>query len=146
MARATRGRSDQRKSPAARRLGYVIAIVVNFALLYLLDRQPGWHAASFLTPATAQVIGLVNAVLAAGLLLNVAYVLADPLWFRELGDLISAAIGLAAAIRILQVFPFSFGSGSPWNWIAKALLVLAIAGSGVAILAAIGRLLRGKRS
>lgn len=152
MARAVRSgpdqrdRRDRRASAGPRRVGYLIAIIINFALLYLLDRQPGWHSIGFLTPATAQVIGLVNMVLAIGLLLNVAYLVADPPWFRELGDLISAAIGLAAAILIWQVFPFTFGPGSPWHWIVRVLIVIAIAGSCLSIVTQIGKLLRGRRT
>jgi hypothetical protein len=38
--------------PASRRVGYVIAIAVNAALLIVLNAQPGWQGLSFLTSAT----------------------------------------------------------------------------------------------
>ena len=49
-----------RPAPVARRVGYVIAIAVNAALLYLLNTNPGWEAIPLVTAAADQVIGLVN--------------------------------------------------------------------------------------
>jgi len=124
----------RRPRPAGRRAGYLVVVVVNAALLFVLNGQPGWQALPFLTSATSQVLGLVNLSLAVGLAVNLVYLAHDPPWLKSLGDLLTAAIGLAVAIRLWQVFPFAF-HGS-WAWCATAvhvLLIVGIAGCGISI-------------
>jgi len=124
-----------RPRPPGRRVGYFIAVVVNAALLFVLNGQPGWQDLPFLTSATSQVLGLVNLSLAVGLAVNLVYLAYDPPWLKSLGDLLTAGIGLAVAIRLWQVFPFAF-HGS-WAWCATAvrvLLIVGIAGCGISIL------------
>jgi hypothetical protein len=128
------GAPTRRARPAGRRFGYLVAIAVNAALLFVLNGQPGWQAVPFLTSATSQVLGLVNLSLAAGLAVNLVYLAYDPRWLKSLGDLLTAAIGLAVAVRLWQVFPFAF-HGS-WAWCATAvriLLIVGIAGCGISI-------------
>ena len=62
------------------------------------------------------------------------YLAYDPPWLKSLGDLLTAGIGLAVAIRLWHVFPFAF-HGS-WAWCATAvrvLLIIGIAGCGISI-------------
>ena len=56
------------------------------------------------------------------------------------GDLVTTGIGLVTAIRIWQVFPFDLSSG--WSTAVRALLVIAIAGSCVALVVQIVSLAR----
>jgi len=124
----------RRPSAAARRVGYLVGIVVSVALLVILNGQPGWQALPFLTSDTSQVIGLVNLSLAVSLSVNVVYLFYDPPWLKSLGDLITSGIGLAVAIRIWQVFPFAFHSSAAWwSTAIRVLLILAIAGSAISI-------------
>ena len=124
----------RRPSAAARRVGYLVGIVVDAALLFVLNGQPGWQALPFLTSDTSQVIGLVNLSLAVSLAVNAVYLFYDPPWLKSLGDLITAGIGLAVAIRIWQVFPFTFqGSAAWWSTAVRVLLILVIAGSAISI-------------
>jgi hypothetical protein len=122
-----------RPSAAARRGGYAAGVIIGAALLFVLNAWPGWQWVPFLTSDTTQVLWLVNLSLAAGLAANVVYLAYDPPWLRSLGDLVTTSIGLAAAIRIWQVFPFDF-QGSAWSTVARVLLILAIVGSCIAIL------------
>jgi len=124
----------RRPSAAARRVGYLVGIVFSAALLFVLNGHPGWQALPFLTSDTSQVIGLVNLSLAVGLAVNVVYLFYDPPWLKSAGDLVTAGIGLAVAIRIWQVFPFAFHSSSAWwSTAVRVLLVLAIVGAAIAI-------------
>jgi hypothetical protein len=134
-----------RPGPAQRRSGYVGAILVNGLFLYALNRWPGWDAVPFLTPDTERVIGIVNASIVTGIVANAIYVLADPLRLRALGEIVTSAVGLAAVIGIWRVFPFDFSSGFPWDVVVRVLLVVAIVGCGIGILAALARLVRPPR-
>ena len=124
----------RRPSAAARRAGYLAGIVIGAALLFVLNGQPGWQALPFLTSDTSEVIGLVNLSLAVGLAVNLVYVFYDPAWLKSLGDLVTAGIGLAVAIRVWQVFPFAFhGSAAWWSTAVHVLLILAIVGSAITV-------------
>jgi len=124
----------RRPSQAARRTGYVIAMLVNVALLFAIYSWPGWEAAPFLTAATPQVLGWVSASLIAGLAANVVYLVTDPPWLKSLGDLVITGIGLGAMIRVWQVFPFDFGDASfDWAFVFRLLLIVGIVGSVVGL-------------
>lgn len=141
-------RSAPARRPAAwRRSGYVLAIIINGVLLYLINARPGWQAVPFLTPATREVVGLVNLALAVSIGASVVYVAWDPPRLRSAGDIVTTAVGLAAAIRIWQVFPFAFhGSASAWSVVVRVLLILAIVGSCIGILVQLVMLIRGART
>lgn len=123
-----------RPSVAARRVGYVVSVLVNIALLYLVNGWPGWEAVPFLTLDTQQVIGLVNTSIVASLLTNVVYLFYDAPWLRSFGDLATTAIGLAALISIWNVFPFDFEASSfDWAVLVRIGLVVGILGSAIGI-------------
>jgi hypothetical protein len=135
-----RRRPAGRPSAAARRAGYGLAIGFSAALLFILNGWPGWQAIPFLTSDTTQVLWLVNLTLAAGIAANAVYLAYDPPWLKALGDLATTGIGLATAIRIWQVFPFDLSSG--WAATVRALLVVCITGSCIALVVQIVTLAR----
>jgi hypothetical protein len=133
--------TDQARRPAgARRVGYCLAIGLGVALLVVLNAWPGWQAIPFLTSSTSQVLWLVNLSLAAGIAANVVYLAYDRPWVKSLGDLATTGIGLAAVIRIWQVFPFALPTG--WSAAVRVLLAVAIAGSCIALVAQLVSLAR----
>lgn len=120
-----------------------MSILINAALLYALNAWPTWHAVPFLTPRTAEVLGLVNASLIVGLIVNVVYlaVTSPPIW--ALGQLVVLAVGLAAAFQIWNVFPFDFGAYSfDWALVVRILLVVGIVGSIIGLIVQFGMLIR----
>jgi hypothetical protein len=133
----------RRPSVAVRRAGYVVAILVNTALLYVVNVWPGWQTLSFLTEDTRQVLGLVNLSMVAGLVANVVFLAHDAPWLKALGDLVTTGIGLAALIRVWQVFPFDFrGSSFDWALLARFVLAVAIVGSAIGMVVQFVSLLR----
>ena len=135
----------RKPSRSSRRLGYVVAIVINAVLLYVINRSPGWQAVPFLTDDTAQVLGLVNASILAGIVANCVYLVWDPRWLRAVGDIVTTSIGLAALVQLWSVFPFAFGAAAiNWELVARWVIGVGIAGSVIAIIVALyqlGRLL-----
>lgn len=127
-----------RSSVAARRAGYVVSLLIEAAMLYVINVQPGWDAVPFLTEDTALVLGWVNASIVVGLVANLVYLVRDPVWLKALGDLATTAVGLVALQRIWQVFPFDFGDSSfDWPLVVRILLGLGIVGSVIGILVAL---------
>lgn len=138
--------STERRRPAAatRRAGYAVSVLVNAALLYAVNVWPGWEAVPVLTGDTSLVIGLVNASILVNLAANVVYLLRDPRWLRSLGDVATTAVGLAALVRVWQVFPFDFGDSSfDWPLAVHILLGVAIVGSVIGIVAGLVSFVRG---
>ena len=127
----------------SRRVGYTVAMVLNVALLVLVNVVPGWQALPFLTDDFAAVLWLVNASIVVGVLANAVYVVHDPPWVRAVGDVVTTSVGLAALIRMWQVFPIDFAE--TWvdmDLVARWVLAVGIAGSVVGIVAGAARLVR----
>jgi len=122
--------------PASRRFGYVVGAAVNALLLYLINRNPGWEAVPFLTGDTVQVLGLVNASIAVGLVANVVYVAWDPTWLRSLGELVTTSIGVLALVRFWRVWPVDLPDPSAWAVIARIAVAAGIVGGLIGILVA----------
>lgn len=128
-------RPQPRPKPASRRFGYTIAMTVNAVLLYLVNVSPGWDAVPFLTHDTTQVIGWVNASIAAGIIANAFYLVMDQRWFRAVGDIVVTAIGLVSLLKVWQVFPFAFDDeGVPWHLIVRWVIAIGVAGSAIGII------------
>ncbi|MBO4206813.1 hypothetical protein [Micromonospora echinofusca] len=124
----------RRPSVGARRFGYLAAITVNVVLLTLINGRPGWRAVPFLTDAAGQVVGLVNASIVAGVVVTATYLRYDAPWWRSLGDLATSVVGLAALVRLWEVFPFAFPDPSvDWPLVARVVLAVSIAGTVVGI-------------
>jgi hypothetical protein len=136
MSTTTVGRG-RRASRGSRRVGYVVSVLLNLAVLYAINTWPGWEAVPFLTAETADVIDWVNLSIWVGVAANVLYLLADPVALKALGDVVTTAVGMVVVVRIWQVFPFDVSS--TWELVLRVLLVLGMVGSGIGILVALGR-------
>ena len=136
----SRRRTKARPSRAARRFGYVVAIVLNAAMLYAINVWPGWDVVPFLTDDTVDVLEVVNASIVSAMAANLVYVFRDPPRVKALGDVVTTVVGLVAMVVIWRVFPLDLSSG--WETVARALLAIGIVGSGIAIVTGIVRLVR----
>ncbi len=130
-------------SPRARRFGYAISALVIAIVAWAVNVWPGWDAVPFLTEETTQVLPLVNLSLLIGFLTNLAYLVADPPWFKALGTLLTAAISIAVLVRTLRVFPFDFGdSASTADAVTRGVLVFLIVASALGLVAQTVQLVR----
>lgn len=127
-------------SRAGRRVGYVVAVLVNATILVLLYGWPGWQAVPFLTAGTVLVLPAVNASVAVNLAANVLYVVTDPPWLKALGDAVTTTVGLVALWRLWTVWPFAFERGPvDWDLVARVVLLVGLVGSAIAIVVALVR-------
>jgi hypothetical protein len=120
-----------RPGAATRRVGYVFAVLFNLVFLWLLHVWPGWEAVPFLTSDFADVLWLVALTLWVGVGANLVYLVRDPRWLTALGAITSTVVGMLAAIRLWQVFPFDLSDG--WTVVFRIGLVVGIVGSAIAI-------------
>jgi hypothetical protein len=131
-ARRIGGRRANRPPVGVRRVGYLVAVLINAALLWLLHVWPGWEGVPFLTADFADVLWLVGLSLWVGVGANLLYLVLDPLWLTALGGLATTAIGLAAALRLWEVFPFDLDGA--WTTVVRVALVIGIVGAAIGIL------------
>ncbi|GGH91350.1 hypothetical protein ACFFGR_18985 [Arthrobacter liuii] len=112
------------------RSGNVGSVVVNALLLYGINIWPGWQVLPFLTSDMTRVLDLINASLIAGIVVNLVFVVIRARALMALGNLVVLGIGLAALLRLWEVFPFDFGtSWSGWPLVVRVFLALGIVGS-----------------
>lgn len=129
--------ASKRPAVGDRRVGYVVAVLVNVAALYAVNVWPGWQALPFLTEDMRLVLGLVNASMLVSIVANMVYFVADPRWLKALGDIVTTAVGIAALVRMWQVFPFDFsGSSFDWALVVRVAMGVAIGGSAIALVVA----------
>jgi hypothetical protein len=136
-------RAPSRPPRGARRSGYVAAAAINLVLLWLLHVTPGWEQLAFLTDEFVAITGLLTASFVAGVVVNVVYVLADPPWFRRLGEASTAAFACAVLARTWAVFPFELtGWWAGWDTTLRAVVGFLTVATAIAVLANLADLLR----
>ena len=128
-----------------RRFGYVVSAAINLAMLWIAHQLLEWEWPRFLTDDFERVLPIITVAALAAVALNVAYLAFDPPWFRSLGNIVTSALGIAAAAWMLAVFPFDFSTyARDWSWAARAVLIVGIVGGAIGVLVELGRLVLGR--
>ena len=127
-------------SPGTRRFGYLVAVLVNVALLVVVNNLLAWDILPFLTSGFDRVVPIINVSLGATILVNLIYLPYDPRWFKSLTQIGLLGISMAATVRMYQVFPFDFSAYEfEWETVAKWLLILAMVGVAIGIVVEFGK-------
>lgn len=92
------------------------------------------------------VLWAVDLSLAVGIALYLSLAFYRPSWFYWFSETAISAAGLVSTIVVFSVFPFDFSQiGLGWiNTAAKALLIVGMAGTAIAIVVNLSRLLMNK--
>lgn len=115
-----------------RRFGYVVAVLVNLILVWLIAVWPGWDVVPFLTQDTTEVLPFVYASIATSALVNLVYVADDRPAVTATGELVNALVAFVSVIRIWQVFPFDLdGQWVGWEWLFYVALVVGAFGTAI---------------
>jgi hypothetical protein len=117
------------KSRTTRRVGYVVAAIVNGAMLWVANHLLGWEWPPFLASTFEDLLPWVNVSLAASIAINLLWTWRDPDWFKHLAQLVLNAISLVVIVRSWQIFPLDFtGYWSGWEALARVALGIAFFG------------------
>jgi hypothetical protein len=126
---------------AGRRAGYVIAALIDVVLLWVTHQLLDWGWPSFLTPEFDEVLPIISASFVVGIAFSVVLLIHDPPWLKLLDDIVGAVIAFIASWRTLTVFPFDFSDwGTDWAWLLRAILVVALVGTAIAVVVGTVRL------
>jgi hypothetical protein len=129
--------------PPGRKAGYLVAAVVNGVLLYVVNNLLEWEWPPFLTEDFSFMLTILNVSLVASLVVNVAWIVADPIWFRSPAQIGLNVISFVVAIRTWQVFPFDFTPYDfPWGTLFRVGLAVGMFGIVAASIAELVKLAR----
>jgi hypothetical protein len=135
---AARSAPDPRERAGARSGGYVLAIVINAVLLYVVHHLVAWDV-RFVTPAWNDVLWAVDLSLQATIVANVLFLVYDARWFHSLVQVVPAGVAVLALWWMYQVFPFDFGSVGMNDLASLGLVLLTIAAAiGTLVSAVVG--------
>lgn len=120
--------------PAARRVGYAVALAASVGMLVVVNNLVGWGIFPWITAEFNEAVPVLNIAIVVGIVANLVNLWRDTGPARAIGELATVAAGLGALVRLLSIFPFDFSAYSfPWAALTRAVLILGIAGSGFAI-------------
>src|SRR5699024_8496910 len=105
MSTRTTDRSPE-IAQSARRVGYVISIAINVAMLIIVQNLLGWGWLPFLTADFAEVVPWISLSLIASIVVNVVYQLDDSQIVKSAGQIGVNLISIWVTYTILTVFPF----------------------------------------
>jgi hypothetical protein len=114
------------------KFGYIIAIIVNVILLYVIHHLLEWNV-FFVTERFSEVLWALDLSLQATILANLLFLVYDAAWFKHLAQIILNLLSILATFLLYWVFPFDFGLAW-WNQLVKFALLLAIVAMGIAII------------
>jgi len=121
---------------AARRFGYVISIVINVAMLVIVQNLLEWGWPAFLTDEFAEVVPWISFSLIASIVANIIYQIDDSQNVKSVGQIAVNLISVWVTYVVLTVFPFDFSAYQfDWEIVARVVLILAIVGAGIGALA-----------
>jgi hypothetical protein len=142
-AAGDRTRRPSRRAPrGARVFGYLLALAINTALLWVVNVTPGWRWLPVLTEDFRQVVGLVTLSLLAGVAVNLWYLVSDPVWAKQLGDALTGAVAFLVMLQLIRVFPFALGTWAGWEPALWVFLWLGCIGSAFGVVAQLASLVR----
>ena len=126
-----------------RRIGYGIAVGINLVMVWVVYNVLEWGWPPFITEDWTRVRGVVAMSMIVAIIVNAAFILFDPRWFRGIGEAISGFASLIASLRVFSVYPFDFSPyAGPWDFLAKFILVVAIVGTVIGIVTNLGKAIR----
>lgn len=109
-----------------RRVGYLIAMLVNGALLYIFHHLAAWGA-PWITEDWALVLPAFDLSIGATIVANMIYYSHDPRWLRRAGQIGLNMLGLRTMFAVLTVFPFDLGFSMAENGVRVSLIVVMVA-------------------
>lgn len=98
---------SQNKMPSpARQFGYIIAIAVNIALIYIANNLLNWNV-PFLTKDYTQCLWAVNLSLGVTIFINFIFIFFDRKWFKNLMQAFGNVFAFISGFIFWRVFPLN---------------------------------------
>jgi O-antigen/teichoic acid export membrane protein len=125
---------------SSRRIGYLIAIAVMIAVLYVLLHLYEWNV-PFLTEDYNDLLWYIRLSIYASIAAHAIFLMYDPKWFRHLLKAAANVFSALSAIMFYVIFPFDFHT-EQLNKIVKIVLLIIVILSLISILTEIFKAIR----
>ena len=89
---------------AGRRLGYIISILVNFAMMFVVNNLPNWNV-PFLNDRFVECLWAINLSIFASIFIYCIFLFYDPRWFKSLMQALANVFSLNSTYVFWRVFP-----------------------------------------
>ncbi len=116
--------SHREVSSGARRFGYLITILVNFALIYAAQNLLNWNV-PFLTNRFTECLWAINLSLGATIFVNFIFLVFDRRWFRSLMQSFTNVFSFISGYVFWRVFPLQLPENIV-RWVNLALIILLV--------------------
>jgi hypothetical protein len=127
-------------SGTARRVGYIVSIIVMIVVIYILRHLRQWGV-TFLTEDFENALFYIELSIYISIAANVLFILYDHSWFRHLAQAIANIFSALALIMIYVIFPFAIEDETWVKWIKIGILVIF----GLTVLGILAELIKGFR-
>jgi hypothetical protein len=133
----------RRPSAAERRVGYIIAALINVIGLWIIHHLLRWGWPPFLTDSFEDLLPYITASFAATIVINLLWAVRDPAWFRHAGQIALNLVAIRAAERTWEIFPFDFTGYDPvWEAVARSVIGVSLVGLVIATIVEVVGLVR----
>ncbi|MDD1763976.1 MAG: hypothetical protein LUQ70_04615 [Methanobacteriaceae archaeon] len=121
---------QREKEPS--RASFVVAIIVNLILIYIVNQVPNWDI-SFITSSWSETLWILNLSLVVTIIGNFLFLFYHRQWFRSLAQIVMNVFVFWAVLTLYNVFPFTF-SQSYMVFVTWLVLILIMVGVFISIL------------
>ena len=105
------------------KFGYLLSILINLAILYVILFIPVWEYIFPITEDFVQTRGALALSTGVTIFMYCTFIAYDPRWFRNLMQAISNIFAIYSLWVFRQVFPLNFADSFA-NWVNIGLLLL----------------------
>lgn len=124
------------------RFVHLLVAVACGALLYVVNRSPGWQDLPVLTGEFGPLVPWVNALLGLTLAAILILLFLDAPVFGAFALVAVSALGIWVAFRLLAVFPFSYDALTVGATVVRVVLVAGMVGGLILVIVGVARILR----
>jgi hypothetical protein len=135
-----KSRFDKPGPSPARKIGYVVVIIIMFVFLYLVRNYERWGL-NFLTADFPKCMIYIELSIYASIAANVLFIFYDNKWFKHLAQVLTGVFSALSLIMIYVIFPITLEDETWLKWIRIGILVIF----GFTILGMIIDLVKGIR-
>lgn len=127
------GFGEEQVDRLGRRVGYLVASVINLGLLWAANQLLEWGWPSWLTEDFAEVLPIIGLSLGTSAVVYLVWIVWDPPLVKLACDLITLTLSIAVGIVTWNVFPFDFTPYAfDWATLARWVIALSLLGTGIA--------------
>jgi len=121
---------QREKEPS--RASFVVAIIVNLILIYIVNQVPNWDI-SFITSSWSETLWILNLSLVVTIIGNFLFLFYHRQWFLSLAQIVMNVFVFWAVLTLYNVFPFTF-SQSYMVFVTWLVLILIMVGVFISII------------